>query len=148
MERIQFIKKAFEHFNYHYESNSFNGTLTFKIAGKDADLLFDNERNEDIQKNIIFNNQTLKNFLNQFDIDNNKLKQQLNIKNQLDYYELEDYNNTVFNVSFDINESALFFASSSRNGSFPMFLVSSYLNLLGIFNPYEMRFSFNNGAIT
>ena len=52
MERIQFIKKAFEHFNYHYESNSFNGTLTFKIAGKDADLLFDNERNEDIQKNI------------------------------------------------------------------------------------------------
>lgn len=104
MERIQFIKKAFEHFNYHYESDLFDGTLTFKIDGKNADLLFDNERNEDIQKNIIFNNQTLKNFLNQFDIDNNKLKKQLNIKNQLDYYELEDYNNTVFNVSFDINE--------------------------------------------
>lgn len=104
MKRTQFINKAFEHFNYHYESDLFDGTLTFNIDGKDADLFFDNDRNKDIQKNIIFNNQIFKNFLNQFDIDNNKLKQQLNIKHQLDYYQLEDYNNTVFNVSFDINE--------------------------------------------
>ena len=104
MKRIQFIQKAFDYFNYNYEKDSFDGTLTFQINGKDADLLFDNDKNKDFQKNIIFNNQFLRSFFNQFDIDNDKLKQQLNIKNKLDYYELEDYNNTVFNVSFDINE--------------------------------------------
>lgn len=102
MKRIEFIQKAFEYFNYHYESDLFDGTLTFKIKDKEAESLFDNDKNKIKQKDIIFNNNLFKNFLYKFCI-NNKLKKQINIQKDLDYYELED-NNIVFNISFDINE--------------------------------------------